>query len=250
MTATTIDGVLDQLTAIIDESRSNATRMGYFAVVYHLVTVAVKDGIAANHFEDGQRMAQFDVNFANRYLAAYAQYQRGDPCSQAWQVAFDNCQLPNYLILQHLLLGINAHINLDLALAAVQTASGEDLASLERDFIEINTVLASMVKTIQRRIGVASPWLGLLDFVGGRTDEVIVNFSMTKARQSAWEYAQKLAILSADEQAASIARRDEAVANLASIITQPGLTLSTIIFLIWLRESREVPTIMDLLVAE
>jgi hypothetical protein len=215
-----------------------------------MVTIGIKEGIAAGRFDDGPRMERLDVIFANRYLEARECYLRGDPCSQAWRVAFDHCNLSSYLVLQHMLLGINAHINLDLGIAAAQTAPGADLAALEHDFMEINAILAGLAKSVQLRIGAVSPWLGWLDVVGGSSDEVIINFSLAKARQSAWDYAQKLAPLSADEQAASIARRDEAVANLASIITRPGLTLGIAVFLIWLRESREIPTIIDLLLAE
>ncbi len=250
MSATTLDEVIAALTAIIDDARTGASRSGYFAVVYRMVTHAVKAGITDGRFEDGPRMEHLDVIFANRYLEAHEQYQRGEPCSVAWQVVFDSVQLSNYLVLQHILLGINAHINLDLGIAAAQAAPGAELDALEHDFMEINAMLASLVKTVQMRIGTISPWLGWLDYVGGRTDEAIVNFSMEKARQSAWAYAQKLNRLNADEQANSIAQRDQAVADLASIITRPGLTLSTMIFLIWLRESREVTTIIDLLLQE
>ena len=46
------------------------------------------------------------------------------------------------VILQHLLLGINAHINLDLGIAAVETSPGNQLAPLKNDFDMINKLLA------------------------------------------------------------------------------------------------------------
>lgn len=55
------------------------------------------------------------------------------------------------LILQHLLLGINAHINLDLGIAAAQTSPGDDLPDLRNDFVEINRVLVRQVDGIRER---------------------------------------------------------------------------------------------------
>ena len=249
MSASSIDDAIAQMTSIIAESRQQATRLGFFCALYRRVTMRVAEGITNGRFEDGARMAAFDVLFANRYLEAYAQYQAGDPCTQSWQVAFDTCRESGYLILQHLLLGMNAHINLDLGIAAAQVAPGEALAGLEHDFNEINVLLAELVADVQRQIATVSPWLGFLDLVGGRSDEAVINFSMEHARRSAWDYATKLSVLSAGEQAETIGRRDKAVADFASFILRPSLTVNTAIFLIWLRELREAPTILDILSA-
>jgi hypothetical protein len=70
----TIDQVIDQLTEIIDWSRTTNSRLGYFAALYRKVTIKVKEGIAENFFDDGERMERMDVIFANRYLAAVEAY--------------------------------------------------------------------------------------------------------------------------------------------------------------------------------
>jgi hypothetical protein len=67
MAATTIDEVINQLEKIIKESIDTRSRIGFFAALYHKVTVRVKEGILKNEFEDGARMEQLDVVFANRY---------------------------------------------------------------------------------------------------------------------------------------------------------------------------------------
>ena len=61
MTAKTIDEVVEQLDAIIDDARHERSRLGFFAALYRRVTVEVRDGIAAGRFEDGPRMERFDV---------------------------------------------------------------------------------------------------------------------------------------------------------------------------------------------
>ncbi len=50
---TTIDEVVARIDDIIDQSRADNSRIGYFAALYRKVTVGVRDGIAAGEFEDG-----------------------------------------------------------------------------------------------------------------------------------------------------------------------------------------------------
>jgi hypothetical protein len=74
--AKNIDEVIARLTDIIDISRQEPGRMGYFAALYRKVTIKVKQGVLNGRFEDGARMERLDVNFANRYLEAYERRRR------------------------------------------------------------------------------------------------------------------------------------------------------------------------------
>src|SRR5215510_6312535 len=115
--AQNIDEVIARLTDIIDISRREPGRLGYFAALYRNVTISVKNAILNGRFEDGERMEMLDVNFANRYLEAYELHSKGETPTASWQVSFEAAGHWRPLILQHLLLGINAHINLDLGIA-------------------------------------------------------------------------------------------------------------------------------------
>ncbi len=64
--AKNIDEVIARLTDIIDISRQESSRQGYFAALYRKVTINVKQGILNGRFEDGARMERLDVNFAVR----------------------------------------------------------------------------------------------------------------------------------------------------------------------------------------
>ena len=150
MQAKNIDEVISQLEAIILQTIKDENPMGYFAALYHQVTVRVKEGIANNYYSDGKRMEQLDTQFANRYLEAYTQFQQNQPCTESWQYAFDTTKKYWPTVLQNLLLGINAHINLDLGIAAVQTCPGEDIHALKDDFDKINTVLAGLIGDVEK----------------------------------------------------------------------------------------------------
>ena len=247
MPITTIDEVIARLTTIIDDARQRQSRLGYFAALYRLVTINVKAGIEAGRFQDGARMAQLDVAFASRYLTALEAYQQGRPTSACWRVAFDAAAAWRPLILQHLLLGMNAHINYDLGIAAAETSPGAQLADAQHDFNEINRILASLVNTVQEQIESLSPWIWVLDKIGGRTNDVIVNFSINVARREAWDFAQRLARLPQEQWPSELARVDNEIAALGRLIQHPGYLLSTGMIPIRLRESSDVRQVIYVL---
>src|SRR6185369_15383400 len=187
--AKTIDEVIAHLNDIIAQAWQEESRLGYFATLYRNVTVEVKRGIAQGRFEDGARMERLDINFANRYLTALADQQAGQPTSRCWAAAFRAVGEWPPIILQHLLLGMNAHINFDLGIAAAQTCPGDQLPQLKSDFDQINVILGSLVAQVEAEIGEVSAWINLLDHIGGRTEEAIVEFSMARARDAAWGLA-------------------------------------------------------------
>src|SRR3954470_23923484 len=175
--AQSIDEVIARLDAIIERSIVERDRLGFFAVLYRTVTAAVKEGIAAGRFEDGPRMERLDVAFANRYLEAFHPHRAGGVPGASWRVAFGAGKSHRAVILQHLLLGMNAHINLDLAIAAAQVCPGDSIIGLERDFNEINAVLASLETGLEEEVCSLSPWIDRLDHIDPRAGRVVANFS-------------------------------------------------------------------------
>jgi hypothetical protein len=216
--ATTIDAVLKQLDIIIDTSRTENNAEGYFAYVYRRTTAAVKAAIRAGRFADNERMETFDVAFANLYLEAYEQYHCGDPCSASWQLAFDAAKEQKAL-LQHVLLGMNAHINLDLGVAAGLLMTGKDLNDLEADFRQVNNILQEIIEELQERVARASPVFTWFDRLGKDRDEHLLDFSMRAAREQAWVVAHQ--VWAGDDKTAVIARVDENVARFGARVNRP-----------------------------
>ena len=242
--AQTIGDVIERLDQIIERCIRERSRLGYFAMLYRNVTVRVRDEIAAGRFEDGPRMERLDVIFANRYLEALDTFWRGERTTQSWQVAFQTARQRSPIIFQHLLLGMNAHINLDLAIAAVQTSPGDELPGLKRDFQEITALLGEMIDSVQARIDRVSPWFHILDRVGGRTDEQICAFAIGAARSLAWGAAEKLAAVTPEQFESQVAAHDHSVAALGQGIRSPGRVLGAGLALIRARESKPVPAII------
>ncbi|MBE7178813.1 MAG: hypothetical protein INR69_20600, partial [Mucilaginibacter polytrichastri] len=219
--ARTIDEVIIRLEAIITESIRKNSCGGYFAVLYHRVTSRVKEGIGKKEFEDGPRMEKLDVIFANRYLEAWHCYQSGNRCSGCWKTAFDSAIGTDRIIMQHLLLGINAHINLDLGIAAAETMHGFPVDGIRKDFDAINAVLASLVDEVQTKMTKASPLLFLLNLHKASWDEMLVQFSINTARQGAWDFAVELSGKKDAPYQDCVSLRDGIIARLASGIANP-----------------------------
>ncbi|MEP2058082.1 MAG: DUF5995 family protein [Maribacter litoralis] len=218
--------VLNQLDIIIDDAIETNSRIGYFAYLYRRVTAEIQNEIVLGNFEDNARMEIFDVAFANYYIDAYNGYTRQTPISKSWQFAFSAKNEP-LTILQHIMLGINTHINLDLGLAASTVMQEQQIADIENDFNIVNTILGNIVNEMQDRLGRVSPLLFLLDLAGKNTDEEIINFSLGKARALSWYNANLLWGLGVGHQDDAIRNMDLAVLRLGEFIKSPKSTFIT-----------------------
>ena len=133
-----IDDVIAVLQDIIDTSIQEKSPLGYFAALYQKVTIKVKEGIQNGVFEDGPRMEKLDIIFAKRYIDAYYDFSQNKTVTSSWLKAFMLSKKFWPIVLQHLLIGMNAHINLDLGIAAAQVSEGEPIEKLKNDFNKIN----------------------------------------------------------------------------------------------------------------
>ena len=242
----TVAEVLAALDAVVERAVERRSRVGYFAAVYRKVTAKVQEGISTGFFDDGERMERFDVLFASRYLSALRSREAGAAVTRSWDAAFDAGDGARPIILQHLLVAINAHINLDLGIAAASTAPGDALPDLRRDFDRVNEILGSLVAGIGRDLATVSPWIGLLDRIGGRHDDEIIRFSLETARTAAWRFAVELAPLAVQHWPGPITARDTRVASLTRTILHPG-ALSAGLLLIRARESNDVRRVIRVL---
>lgn len=249
MHAQNIDEVIEQLGTIIEECLAENSKLAFFPILYRKVTIAVKEGIGKKEFDDNVRMEKLDVVFANRYLEAYNQYKIGTKPTDSWQMAFDEAYAFWPIVLQHLLAGINAHINLDLGIAAAEIA-GSDLESLKGDFYKINSLLSSMVEGVQQEIGRISPVIGILDMLAGKLDERLVDFSIQIARDGAWEFANEYHQAVISERPELISKRDHSIAWLGKDIMKPGLLLRLIAGFIKIFERKSVSKIAQALLSQ
>lgn len=214
-------------------ARGATDATGYFAALYARVTEQVARSVEADDFEDGTRMAHFVSTFAGHYLRSHT----GPTRPRCWQAAFDVAQRPDLLVVQHLLLGINAHVNHDLPLAVVQVAGLGDLQAVRADFDEVNDVLAQAYGAVLRDLGRASRWVNVVAALGGGR---LFNFSLRVARRRAWTAAENLHRLQRpDARERYRTELDDLVGVLAFLITRPPLVLRPLVALARRLEDRD-----------
>jgi hypothetical protein len=191
----TIADAARSIDSVIDWSIQAHSAIGYFAVLYKRVTIAIGDAIDDGLFDDGPRMARLDVAFARRYfnaLNAYFYPDDYDGLTLPWEVAFVGDQDQQATMLQHMLTGLNAHITFDLGLASLAVAP-DSLDALENDFNRVNAVLCSQIPGLLDVVEELSPavrWIRRLipDEVG------LLKRMLIKLRKSAWYFAIFMAL--------------------------------------------------------
>lgn len=190
-----VEGVIRRMEAEATRFRDAQDRHGFFACLYLATTRAIVHGIAAGRFRDGPTMVRFDVIFAGHWFRAVNAHRNheGKPASAPWAAAFAAGRDPDLFIVQHLLLGMNAHINDDLPRVVAELLdAGHDAHLLYDDYNTVNDILAEMIDRVQGQLNTLSPALAKVDRWLGRLDEGLFDFSIVKARAAAWDAALAL----------------------------------------------------------
>lgn len=247
MSARNIDEVIDALDELISHSEQNANRVGYFAALYRQVTFSVREGIRRGDFLDADRMDRLDTRFANRYLDAVKAYREGKPVTESWRISLAACDDKEPTVLQHLYAGLSAHLLLDLAVAAAETAPGARLPDIKGDFEHINTIVGSLMREVDAVVGKVSPWIGALDRIAGVQYAAVNKIGISVARDLAWRSAVDLAQLDELGRSALVATLDRRAAFVASNLTRPRAGLRLIAKVIRAKESDDIPLIIGAL---
>ena len=191
-TAGTIADVVARMTAI-DASLPRKDGVAYFNRLYLQVTDAVGKASANTTFADPHFLDRLDVVFAGLYFDAEDTIITGAKCPVAWRPLIDE-RSQKYAPIQFALVGMNAHINHDLALAVVQTCNELGLAPDDdtpqhADYERVNAILA----TVEKQVAV---WFttGVIadieDVVPQQVDNALAMWSIVTARELAWDHAQ------------------------------------------------------------
>lgn len=192
---------------------------GVFATAYLRITRAIESDLDSAGFANTEWMAQYLVSFGNLYREALLAYEQGrkEDVPRCWEIAFDAARAREGLVIQHLTLGINAHINHDLALA-LGTAGIDPRDQCYADHVLVNSILALSTDALKKDVArMYAPVLSRVDRLVGRADDDLVNFSIPRAREHAWvmavalataptERERRLVRVALDEQAAVLAR--------------------------------------------
>lgn len=183
-------------------------RRAVFLECYSLMTGNMLRAIDADRFHDSVWARRLLLRFADYYFIALEAYDCTDEsCATVWTFAHDCSCGKDLHVLQHLLLGINAHINYDLVLSLVDLLEPEWSSFTEtekqrryEDHCLVNQIIAATIDTVQDEvIERYDPRMDLIDRLFGRLDERLLSVLITRWRQEVWDKALVFLETAADQ---------------------------------------------------
>ena len=165
------------------------------------MTEKMLGALAEGRFRDPAWVERLLHRFADYYFDALVCFDCGDePPPEVWrQVHAASCG-GSLHVLQHLLLGMNAHINYDLVLTLDDllrpewTALDDDGRAVRlHDHRRVNDVIAETIDVVQDTVVERhDPALDWIDRMLGRLDERLLSRLVTGWREEVWERAVDL----------------------------------------------------------
>lgn len=176
-----------------------------FVEAYRTMTANMLTAVQRSAFADGAWVERLLTGFAEYYFEAVDGYERrtDTPCPPAWEVAMDARRRDDLHPMQHLFLGVNAHINRDLPFVLVDVL--DDWAVMDQqarrlrhaDHLGVNDVIGRTIDAVQDEvIASRSPGMGVLDRIFGPLDEWAFSRLIASWRDDVWDVA--VALLDAD----------------------------------------------------
>ena len=206
--------VADAMAAQVEQWRGCNDRRAIFLDCYLHMTRNMLAALEAGEFHDTAWVGALLQRFAGHYFAALHFYEQESAAAPAvWRITHDAAREPQTMTLQHLFLGVNAHINYDLVLTVVEMLAAEwptmdeDARSRCRaDYSHVNQVIAHTIDAVQDEVvEPATPPLKFLDDLLGPLDEWATEQVIVAWRDEVWRHA--VAMLEAPTPAAREAQR-------------------------------------------
>ncbi len=179
----------------IDAHCANGDGLRWFNLLYMQVTQEVEARVNAGGFLNAAWMAALDVGFAGYYFRAIQSSLGGQSTPGCWQALFSRRNQTELARIQFALAGMNAHINHDLPQAVLALCKADQIEPQHgtpqyTDFTALNSTLDGLIQQAEidmhlRLLGDALPAVSALD-------DKIAAFSMSAAREAAWDNAEVL----------------------------------------------------------
>src|SRR3990172_5753589 len=221
--------VVARMQSLVSEWEKHADRKAIFLRCYMVMTTNMLAAIKQQDFNDSAWVNRLLHRFADYYFVALKTYEQTPASAPAvWQLAYNTTKNPQVNSLQHLLLGVNAHINYDLVLTLVDLLKSKwvGLSASQRsrryeDYCQVNDVIGRTVDTVQDEIlEPGMPLMDLIDRLLGPIDEFMISQLITHWRESVWQNAAHLLeIDNAREQARLIGQIEAQALKMGKMIT-------------------------------
>ena len=171
-----------------------AHRVASFNSLYHTITDRVARALHGPEVAEPEFLEMLDVEFAKRYFDALRLWGlEDDTTPDVWEVLFRRAWERRLTPLAAAMLGVNAHINHDLAIALIATwaeRGAPEGDQVHPDYLLINQIFYEEIPPLRRRY--ANRMQLRLDHLVGDLDDWSQEVLVTVTRQRAWNQATRL----------------------------------------------------------
>jgi hypothetical protein len=197
------------MTVLVDQWEAAHDRRAIFLGCYRLMTRNMLDAIEEGRFQDAAWVSRLLHRFAAYYFAALDRFEQDEASTPpVWKLAFDATRDDDVTTFQHLLLGVNAHINFDLVLSLYDLLQPEwaELTPEQReqryvDHTLVNRIIGETVDVVQDKVVEKfSPWTDWLDKLLGPVDEWLTSRLIGHWREEVWNNAVRYLELTTPEE--------------------------------------------------
>lgn len=192
--------VVDQMHEIITGWGETQDSRAIFLSCYAMMTQNMLIAIDNDEFHDCEWVNTLLHRFADYYFDALNAYDDHNETTAVWQLTFDAAQRPRTHVLQHLLLGVNAHINYDLVFTIFDmlnehwvNLSPEDIQRRYQDHCHVNEVIYRTIDAVQDDVVERhSSAMDIIDKVFLTLDEWLLYRLICGWREQVWQDATQL----------------------------------------------------------
>lgn len=187
-----------RLSKMVQAWQSSGDHRVIFAHTYYLMTTNMLAALQGGEFHDMDWVTRLLDRFASYYFDALDKFDQAPflPAT-VWRVAFQVSKKANAFAVQHLLLGVNAHINYDLAVTLVDLLQDEwpsmDASQKQlryEDHNKVNRIIEQTFDEAQQLvIARYSPTLDRLQKLSGEFDDIMISGLIRSWREQAWQHA-------------------------------------------------------------
>jgi hypothetical protein len=207
-----VDDVIDGLMMLERQLLAREDRRGLFVSVYLQSNLTIREWIVRDRFLEGARVSSCLVAFANTFREALSRYESGayDAVPAPWRDAFAAAGANACSLFQHVMLGINAHINRDLPHALLDARVDVHCDRSVADHWRVGDALQAATPRVRERLAVLyERRLLLANSLFGRQIDRRVDLAFRGARAMAWTLAKALQAASTSAERATVSARIE-----------------------------------------
>ncbi|MEZ5004164.1 MAG: DUF5995 family protein [Chitinophagales bacterium] len=179
-----------------------------FLYCYSMMTDNMLLAIEQERFKDNAWVERLLHRFAEYYFEALTCYDCGAETPAVWHAVHVAASTKKLHVIQHLLLGVNAHINYDLVLSLYDVLAEDwnnmtdEMRDLRyQDHCLVNEIIGNTIDKVQDEVVERfSPMMNVIDRIMGRLDEMIILKMISEWRDSVWHHTQEMLVITQEEE--------------------------------------------------